>query len=372
MLAAAVMLAACGRTENGSSETTGNTTAAATTAATSAAEEVTETEAENMVQSIYQAIVEAYGEEYYPEQQMQQEAYFMQDTLGLEDTWYDAAVVELPMMSVNVDMLAVVHPTEGNLEKVEKALEDYQSHLINNTMQYPMNVPKVQGSVLKTVGGEYVIFSILTGRASMDYESADESLTEEQLAAAEIEAYRESSSYAVEIAEGVVSGEITVVPWTELDKLRNAVVKAYGSAYHPTEKVHAEKEFLPVYLKDTLKLDPAWLDDIIIEIPAVSTSVDTLILADPSDGNEDRVLNALKEYKNYLVNASIQYPMNKARVESAVVEELGGYVCFVILGNTVDDAAAYGFTSEEELTDYYTSMNENAVYAIQNYLGLEE
>lgn len=372
-LIAAAMLAACGSADNGNSETTTGTASEVTTTVSEGTPAGDSSEASaQMLQSIYQAIVEAYGENYYPEQQVQNEAYFMQDTLKLDVSWYDEAIVELPMMSANADMFAIVHPTDGNLENVKKALEDYQSYLINDAMQYPMNLPKVQGSVVEVVDDQYVIFSILTGLADINYDSIDENASEEQIVNMEMEAYKESSSYAVDIAKAVISGEITVKPWTELDKLRNAVVKAFGSVYYPTEKVHENEEFLSMYLSDTLKLDSAWLDDIIIEVPAISASVDTLIIADPSEGNAENVWNALNEYKNYLAESAFQYPMNVTRIQSAVVEQVGDYVCFVILGNTVDDPAAYGFTSDEEVIDYYTSMNMNAVYAMQSYLGIEE
>lgn len=367
-LATVTMLAACG----GSQTNGGADTATPTTAATPTPTQAPEADHAAMVQNIYQAVVEKYGEAYYPEQQVQNESYYMEDTLKLDASWYDEAIVEVPMMTSNVDMFVVIHPTEGNLDNVKKALEDYQSYLINDSFQYPMNLPKVQGSVLEVVGEEYVIFSILSGLAEIDYDAIDMDATDEELEAFEMEGYKASSSLAVEVAKGVVSGEITVTPWTELDKVRNIVVKTYGSVYYPTEKVHENEEFLSMYLNDTLKLDTEWIDDIIIEIPAISTSVDTLILVDPSEGNAENVLNALKAYKDYLVNESAQYPMNVTRVQSAVVEQVGDYVCFVILGSVVEDPEAYGFTSDDEVAEYYTSMNMNAVYAIQSYLGIWE
>ena len=50
----------------------------------------------------------------------------MDNVLGLDSSWYDVALVEIPMISTNVDMFALIHPTEGNFENVEAAIKNYQ------------------------------------------------------------------------------------------------------------------------------------------------------------------------------------------------------------------------------------------------------
>ena len=365
MLAAVSMLAACGNKDNNKDNNTTPTPTPAPTV-TEAPAEAPETTVDHaqMVQNIYQAVVENYGAAYLPEMQVQGESYFMQDTLKLDASWYDAAVVEVPMMTNNADMFAVVHATEGNLENVKKAFDDYKYYLVNESFQYPMNMPKVQSAVVEALNDEYVVFSILSGLAGVDMESSDE--------AALITAYEESSRVAVNIAANVISGELVVEPWTEIDLIRNAIVKMYGISYYPNVKVHEDEAYLGTYLADTLKIDAAWVDEIIIEVPMISANVDTLILVDPSEGNAENVLQALQAYKTYLVEEAFQYPMNEARVKSAVVQQVGDYVCFSILGGAIDDPSGYGFTTEEEIADYYAQMNMNAIYAIQGYLGIFE
>lgn len=381
MLAAVSMLAACGnKNSNENTEATPTVTVAPTEAPSS--EErgdgpettvPTETPAETpevtvdhaqMVQNIYQAVVETYDVGYLPEMQVQGEAFFMEDTLKLDASWYDAAIVEIPMMSTNVDMFAILHVTDGNLENVKKAFDDYKNYLVNESRQYPMNVPKVQSAVVQTLDDEYVLFSILSGLAYVDMEETDEEVL--------IAAYGESSRVAAEIAAAVISGEFVVDPWTELDLIRNAIVKSYFGAYYANVKVHADAEYLKMYMADTLKLDEAFVEDIIIEVPMISANVDTLILVKPTEGNAENVLNALKAYKTYLVEESRQYPMNEARVQRAAVEQVGDYVCFSILGGVVDDPAMYGYTTDEELANHYEQMNMTAIYTIQGYLGIWE
>ena len=63
-------------------------------------------------------------------------------------------------MSVHVDKFIAIHATEGNLENVQNAINSYRDMLVNDTMQYPMNLVKIQGSVVETVG-DYVFFVML-------------------------------------------------------------------------------------------------------------------------------------------------------------------------------------------------------------------
>jgi len=365
MLAAISMLAACGNKTN-----TENPNPTVTEAPSSdergdgpTLPEAGEDHAQ-MVQNIYQAVVETYGSGYLPDMQAQNETYFMQDTLKLDASWYDAAIVEIPMMSNNADMFAILHATEGNLENVKNAMDAYKNYLANESFQYPMNLPKVQSAVVEVLNDEYVVFAVLSGLAAVDMEETDESVL--------ISAYEESSRVAVEVAAAVLSGEMTVEPWTEIDMIRNYIVKMYNTSYYPNVKIHDDAEYLKMYMADTLKLDEAWVNEIIIEVPMISANVDTLILVNPTEGNAENVLNALRAYKSYLVEEAFQYPMNEARVQNAVVEQVGGYVCFSILGGAVDNPEEMGLYSDEDLAGYYESSNMNAIYAIQTYLGIWE
>jgi len=229
MLAAVSMLAACGNSNNKENTDTTPTVTVAPTEAPSSEErgdgpftpaptEAPEAAVDHaqMVQNIYQAVFEAYGSAYLPD--MQADEFYMQDTLKLDASWYDAAIVEIPMMSSKVDMFAILHATEGNLENVKNAFENYKSYLVNDSRQYPMNMPKVQSAVIEVLNDEYVLFSILSGLAYVDMEETDESVL--------IAAYEESSRVAANVAAAVVSGEFGVEPWTEIDLSRNAIAKA--------------------------------------------------------------------------------------------------------------------------------------------------
>ncbi len=371
MLAAVSMLAACGvKTDDNNTNTTPTVTVEPTEAPSSdergegpSASAPTETvDHAQMIQNVVQALKETYGQAYLPDMQVQSDEYYMKDLLGLDASWYDAAYVEVPGMSFGVDKFIMIHPTEGNLENVQNALNKFSEAQISDAHQYPANLTKLQAASVDTIG-DYVCYMIFTGTlGDMMFEDT----------AAEIEAYSEANQMAKEIVAAVISGELVVTPWTELDKMRNEIVKWYGPTYYPNIKVHEDEAYLGTYLADTLKIDASWVDEIIIEVPMISANADTLILVDPSEGNAENVLNALQAYKTYLVEESFQYPMNEARVKTAAVAQVGDYVCFSILGGAVDHPEDLGITSDEELTGYYESMNLNAIYALQSYLGIFE
>ena len=375
MLAAVSMLTACG-TKNNSNETTPTVTVAPTetqapTEAPSSEERgegpeqapVENTVDHNQViQNVAQYLKESFGTMYLPDMQMQNDEYYMQDTLGLDASWYDAAYVEVPMMSFGADKFIMIHPTEGNLENVQNAVNAYREAQIADTYQYPSTMTQRQAAAVETIG-DYVCYMIFTGTVG-DMWEADE--------AAQIQAYTDANNQVKQMIAAVVSGEITVTPWTEFDKMRNEIAKMYGDTYYPNMKIHEDESYLAAYLADTLKMDAAWVDDIIIEVPMISANVDTLILVDPSEGNAENVLAALTEYKRYLSEEARQYPMNEARVKTAAVAQVGDYVCFSILGGAVDNPQEWGITTDEELASYYESMNMNAIYALQSYLGIEE
>ncbi len=375
MLAAVSMLAACGNKDNNDNTTpTPTVTVAPTEEATpgdrgdgpstpAPTEAPVETvDHAQMIQNVAQALKETYGTLYAPDMQMQNDEWYMNDTLGLDASWYDAAYVEIPGMSFGADKFIMIHPTEGNLENVQNALNAFKQAQIEDTFQYPSTLPQRQAAVVTTLG-EYVCYMIFTG-------SVGGEMFEDEATA--IQAYTEANEMAKQIVAAVVSGEMVVEPWTELEKMRNAIEKGYYGTYYPNVKVHADEAYLGMYLADTLKIDAAWVDEIIIEVPMISANVDTLILVDPSEGNAENVLEALNEYKRYLVEESFRYPMNEARVKSAVVAQVGDYVCFSILGGAVDNPEEVGITNDEELASYYEGMNMNAVYTMQNYLGIVE
>ena len=109
---------------------------------------------------IHTAVKDAYGETYLPE--MAYEAEPFASIFGIGSDLYEEFIAEGPMMSAHVDTFVAVKAKEGKAEEVEQILQTYQYNLLNNSLQYPMNLGKVEGAKLYR-NGDYVFYFILGG-----------------------------------------------------------------------------------------------------------------------------------------------------------------------------------------------------------------
>jgi hypothetical protein len=187
------VLAGCGKSNNtdmdssiGSTETTAESTiesiadtnvgtAEGTPASGGADTEASEGWSDEM-QQLKDKIVEAIGDEYWPNMALEPD--MLESLVGLTGDMYDDYLAEMPMISTNVDTLLIVKTKNGNVEEVEQVLEDYREALVNDTMQYPMNLGKIQASRIERVG-DYVCFVQLGGSAVDLVEQGDEAVIEQ-------------------------------------------------------------------------------------------------------------------------------------------------------------------------------------------------
>lgn len=143
-----------------------------------------------------------------------------------------------------------------------------------------------------------------------------------------------------------------------LDSIRDAVAAAYGENYIPN------MPFDETAVKETFGVDPSWYDGIVAEGPMISTHVDTFIAIHPTEGNLDNVKKALTDYKDYLVNESMQYPMNMEKVKAAEVTVIGDNIYFIMLG-LVDDT----IEDEAKRLEAFTEQNKIAIDAINEHVS---
>lgn len=127
-------------------------------------------EPSEVVTNLRNAVAEAIGENYFPQMAIPAEFY---DSYGITSDMYDAIYGEMPMISTNVDTLIIADATEGQLENLEAAMAAYKKTLEEDTMQYPMNLGKIQASQVFTIG-EYVCFIQLGGDVMTAMEKGDE------------------------------------------------------------------------------------------------------------------------------------------------------------------------------------------------------
>lgn len=115
------------------------------------------------------------GDNYWPN--MALTADMLEMGYGITADMYDDYMAEIPMMSVQVDSLIIVKAKEGQAEAVEEALNAYRDNQINNTLQYPSNLSKIQASRVGSAG-RWVYFVLLGGDIMEYEEQGDEAVIE--------------------------------------------------------------------------------------------------------------------------------------------------------------------------------------------------
>lgn len=133
-------------------------------------EEDTQTGISQEMSAIRQAVVDVMGDNYWPSAQIPPEYL---EGYGLTSDMYTDFFGEMPMISTNVDTLIVIKASEGQVDAVEAVLNSYRDTLVNDTLQYPMNVGKIQASRIEVLG-DYVCFVQLGASVMEQLEVGDE------------------------------------------------------------------------------------------------------------------------------------------------------------------------------------------------------
>ena len=127
---------------------------------------------------VHEAVKKTFGETYIPSTPY--DAPQLEEMFGVKKDLVKEFIAEGPMMSVQVDTFIGIEAQEGKADQVETALKAYKQRLIDTSLQYPMNLPKIKESAVQRIDN-YVFFMIL-GEIPMNAET-----DEAQLAAAKAE-----------------------------------------------------------------------------------------------------------------------------------------------------------------------------------------
>lgn len=125
------------------------------------------------MEKVKAAITEALGENYWPNFQVPKD--MLESTYGISEDLYDDYLAETPMISTNVDTLIIVKAKEDKVGEVEDALEAYRDKMVADTMQYPMNLGKIQASRIEVIE-DYVCFVQLGADTTHALEQGDEAV----------------------------------------------------------------------------------------------------------------------------------------------------------------------------------------------------
>ena len=169
----ALGVAGCGNTEDGSGSSDNNVPESSASPEPTQAPEPTDAPDEGgqggdvsdsgwsaEMENMRAAVADLLGENYFPNVAMPAE--YLENIIGISPDMYDDFFGEMPLISTNVDMLIVIKPAEGQADAVEEALNSYRDNNVQNSVQYPMNIGKVQGSRVGRAG-DYVVFVQLGG-----------------------------------------------------------------------------------------------------------------------------------------------------------------------------------------------------------------
>lgn len=126
----------------------------------------------------------------------------------------------------------------------------------------------------------------------------------------------------------------------DIKEVRDAVAKSLGDEYTPNMELSSEE------LENVTGIKASDVESYIAETPMISTHVDTFIAIEAKEGKADDIEASLEKYRKYLVEESLQYPMNMAKVNAAKVVRYDDYVFFLMLGRFNEDMDA---TEEEAL-----------------------
>lgn len=143
------------------------------TSSTSQVQTESQIQKEVSLEEIHTAVKEVYGEQYIPNAPLE-----VAELLNISSDLYEEAIAEGPMISVHVDTFIAIKAKEGKGEEVEKALTSYREYLLNDAMQYPMNLPKIEASSVLRIG-DYVFF-VMLGQVAEDALEEDDILKSAQ------------------------------------------------------------------------------------------------------------------------------------------------------------------------------------------------
>lgn len=181
-LAVSTILVGCSKSD--SSKENETTTVIETTA---------EQKSDASLTDVHNAVKEAYGENYIPSS-MQFDAATLKDKFGVDAEWCEEFIAEGPMMSFNVDTFVGIKAKSDKIKEVETALNAYREALIADTMQYPVNQPKIKAS--KILVKDDMVFFVMLGSIPME--------TEELGDEAMLKAYEEQIKLGVDAIENTL------------------------------------------------------------------------------------------------------------------------------------------------------------------------
>ena len=134
------------------------------------------------------------------------------------------------------------------------------------------------------------------------------------------------------------------------------VSKVIGENYFPDMQIEDD------YFEQQTGLTNSLYDEFAGEMAKINTNVDTIIIVKAKEGKIAEVEQKLSEYRNQLLNDTMQYPTNTGKIQASRIEQIDSYVCFVQLGG---DTTIVNGQDDESIIAYCQHENELAISTIE-------
>lgn len=132
-------------------------------------------EADQVLSDILSQIKDTYGETYRPQTEM--DAQMLKDQIGIGPDLYENYIAEMPMISTFVETFIGIKAVDGHAEEIAELLESYHDRLLNDTMQYPMNIAVIQAAQVVRYD-DYVFFVMLGSVDDAELEKGEDDALE--------------------------------------------------------------------------------------------------------------------------------------------------------------------------------------------------
>lgn len=116
------------------------------------------------------------------------------------------------------------------------------------------------------------------------------------------------------------------------------------------------------YLEQKTGITNNLYDEFAGEMPKINTNVDTIIIVKAKEGKITEVEQKLSEYRDRLLNDTMQYPTDNEKIQASRIEKIDPYVCFVQLGG---DTTIVDKQGDEAILAYCQHENELAISTIE-------
>lgn len=110
------------------------------------------------IDKILMAIEAAYGDQYPANTEIPSE--ILESEFGLSPRLYEEVKGEMAMISAHNDRVVVAQAAPGKADELEQALLDARRRMVEDSLQYPANIPKTNAAKVAR-NGDYVAFLLI-------------------------------------------------------------------------------------------------------------------------------------------------------------------------------------------------------------------